>query len=124
MNILTTQERVLQDYRNAVNDRRDSEVALTYFRQHQQFGWLNQVHLIQQMHIWRDLYKQGHLDVSIGENTINEKTYYTLILHTEEDSVCPDIFSLFVFNQIIFGIVYAFPNKENRRMVLNFLSIT
>ncbi len=124
MNTLTTQERVFQDYRNAVSDRRESEVALTYFRQHQQFGWLNHVQLIQQMHIWRDLYKQGHLDVSIGEHMVDENIYYTLILQTEEASAYPDIFGLFVFNQIIFGILYAFPSKENRRMVLNFLSVT
>jgi hypothetical protein len=72
-NTLTTQERVFEQFKHAVNDRRYDEVALTYFRQHQQFGWLNHVQLIEQMNIWRNMYTQGHLVVRIGEKCGKKK---------------------------------------------------
>ncbi len=111
-----------EQFELALQDRQEGEIAMTYFKQYNRIGWLNETELSMQMEIWRDMMDEEDIKlIDMGEYN----GFFTISFQITDpiadrentlDPIARDI-----FHKEILGFMYVFPNKEERFVVLQYL---
>lgn len=114
---------IRRQFTDALLDRRNGEVAMTYFKLHNRIGWLNLADLSSQAAIWKMMIASG--DLRVAEYNREFNGYYTITLQAVNDphENTIDPIARDVFRREVSGVMYIFTEEHLRDGVLQCLRI-
>ena len=106
-----------------LDTKNKTEICFSFIQHLKDFSVFNKQEMNEQMKLWKDLAKQGHIQLypeNNNEYNINKKTLYLLVItpNNQDCSICPLSLAL---GQLVTGYTYVFTKKENRDAIYNYV---
>ena len=106
-----------------LTDKNKTDIAFTWLQDYLDFSVYNKEEMTDQMKLWKNLAKEGKLqmyEVNNKEHDVNGKTIYTFVITPigANAFMCPLALSLGV---MVDGYTYAFTKKENRDAIYTYI---
>lgn len=113
-------------WRKHSKDRRKSEVAISYHAATGQLMWCSKQNMGEQAVMWRDLKRQGKVEILEGNCVAREdklgRTWNLLVVQpTNLDEAPIDKVALMEFGFAVSGYTYFFKSVENRDEIRRFV---
>ena len=125
---LTFPKDIETQFQLSIQDQRQGEMCLTFYKEINRFMWYDKPTLTKNMKTWRKSAKNGSIKICKYNNKTLEymgKTYYTFVIQSYKNNIqqrnemCPLMFS--GFNIMVSGYGYCFKTKENRDAIYNYV---
>ncbi len=112
-------------YKNIIKNKQKG-ICMTWHHTSNEWQWVDKDRVYKQVQIYKDLIKKGTVlckDYNLPTKELCGKKWYGLVINgNEENPISIDIGSARLFQYMVSGLVYWFPNKKNRDSMFEWIT--
>ena len=127
-NKITFSKDIGTQFQLSIQDQRQGEMCLTFYKAINCFMWYDKHTLTENMKTWRKSAKNGSIKICKYNNKTVEymgKIYYTFVIQSYKNNICQQDgwcpLMLCGFNTMVSGYGYCFRTQENRDTIYNYV---
>lgn len=99
-----------------------TDIVFFFTKRLMYFGVMNKEEMNEQMKMWKDMAKEGKIEMNPENNNeynIGGKTVYTLVVQNPKSGICP--LSVALSLTMVNGTTFVFTKKENRDAIYGYV---